>query len=258
MVRIGSASIDENGKSKNGIDGDQTGKEVYIRAWYNGGWSVLLRPLDSNIAEKSAIACETICNNNKVGYNQNKRNTLHTILKKNNYDLSCITACSTDCSAFMTVCAIYGGCTELEYSTNAPTTSTMQNAFTKTGKYIALTDTKYLTSCDYLRRGDVLVKAGKHTVMVLDNGDKITTVSRETITNKGGITLTVRTLKQGSKGTDVKSVQAILNNLGYGTGGIDGIFGNGTKQAVKAFQTANGLEVDGIIGANTWSKLING
>lgn len=258
MVRIGTASIDENGKSKNGVDGDQTGKEVYTRSWYNGGWTVLLRPLDSSLAEKSAVACETICNNDNVGYNQNKRNTLHSILKKNNYDLSSITSCATDCSAFMAVCAIYGGCSELEYSSNAPTTSTMQNAFAKTGKYIALTDSKYLNSSDYLMRGDILVKAGHHTVMILDNGAKITNVSRETNDNAGVIILNVRTLKQGCKGTDVKSVQAILNNLGYNTNGVDGIFGAVTKNAVKSFQKTNALEIDGIIGTNTWSKLING
>lgn len=259
MIRVGTASIDENGKSKNGKDGDQTGKEVYIRTWYNGGWTVLLRPLETSLAEKSAQCCETICNNEKVGYNQNKRNTLHAVLKNNRYDLENITACACDCSSFMTLCAIYGGCSGLEYTSNAPTTSTMQNAFTATGEYIAITDSKYLNTADYLCRGDILVKAGKHTVMVLDNGTK-TTVSRETNDNviKEGISLNVRTLKQGHKGQDVKSVQAILNSLGYDTNGVDGIFGAVTKQGVKDFQNSNGLTVDGIIGANTWSKLING
>lgn len=45
--------------------------------------------------------------------------------------------------------------------------------------------------------------------------------------------------------------------LGYscGSSGADGDFGNGTLTAVKNFQSANGLTVDGICGANTQAKL---
>ena len=45
--------------------------------------------------------------------------------------------------------------------------------------------------------------------------------------------------------------------LGYncGTSGADGDFGSGTLIAVKNFQSANGLTVDGIVGANTHAKL---
>jgi N-acetylmuramoyl-L-alanine amidase len=38
--------------------------------------------------------------------------------------------------------------------------------------------------------------------------------------------------------------------------GVDGIFGNGTKKAVIAFQKNNGLDADGLVGNNTWNKLI--
>ncbi len=46
-----------------------------------------------------------------------------------------------------------------------------------------------------------------------------------------------------------------LNTLGYDTGGLDGIFGIKTQNAVKNYQTKEGLAVDGIIGCNTWRSL---
>ena len=49
----------------------------------------------------------------------------------------------------------------------------------------------------------------------------------------------------------------MLNNLGYDTGGVDGIFGRKTRSAVKAFQKANGLKADGILGKNTITALTN-
>lgn len=67
----------------------------------------------------------------------------------------------------------------------------------------------------------------------------------------------VETIKLGSKGTNVGVVQFKLNSLGYSCGNADGVFGNKTDLSVKAFQKANGLAVDGIVGKNTWNKLFN-
>ena len=174
MVKVGHASIDECGNAKGGQAGDNNGKEVCTREWYNKPWSVLLRPVNSDIAEKMAKACEKGCLNNNIGYDQNQRNTLKTQASKVGMDLSKITTpCECDCSSFMTVCAECAG-VKIPYSgTNAPTTSTMQNAFTSTGMFTALTDPKYLTSDKYVKRGDVLVKPGSHTVMVLENGSEV-------------------------------------------------------------------------------------
>lgn len=61
----------------------------------------------------------------------------------------------------------------------------------------------------------------------------------------------VRTLKVGSTGDDVKALQTNLNLLGYNAGTPDGIFGNGTKNAVISFQKTYGLSADGIAGKNT-------
>ena len=62
-------------------------------------------------------------------------------------------------------------------------------------------------------------------------------------------------LKSGSKNIYVGIMQFKLNSLGYNAGNADMIFGANTEKAVRAFQKAKGLAVDGICGKNTWSKL---
>ena len=54
----------------------------------------------------------------------------------------------------------------------------------------------------------------------------------------------------------VKPVQRYLNALGYDCGQPDGVAGTKFHNAVVKFQKANGLVADGIIGKNTWKKLI--
>lgn len=67
------------------------------------------------------------------------------------------------------------------------------------------------------------------------------------------------TLRQGSKGDEVKKLQSALISAGYDVGstGADGIYGSKTASAVKAYQKANGLSVDGIVGTQTWGSLNN-
>ncbi len=64
-----------------------------------------------------------------------------------------------------------------------------------------------------------------------------------------------RTLYWGNRGSDVSLVQRRLQSWGYYKGSVDGIYGASTFVAVKEFQRKNGLRVDGICGANTWSAL---
>lgn len=62
-------------------------------------------------------------------------------------------------------------------------------------------------------------------------------------------------LKEGSRGSDVKTVQDKLRRWGYYTGNVDGIYGPKTKEAVKYFQRKNGLTADGIVGKKTYEAL---
>lgn len=68
----------------------------------------------------------------------------------------------------------------------------------------------------------------------------------------------LKVLKKGDRGKEVKALQLLLIGNGYGCGksGADGIFGSGTDSAVRAFQKANKLTVDGEAGKNTFSKLM--
>jgi len=64
-------------------------------------------------------------------------------------------------------------------------------------------------------------------------------------------------MRTGSKGQEVKDLQTRLSALGFYSGKIDGEFGPGTKEAVTAFQKANGLEADGIVGEETRELLFS-
>lgn len=63
-------------------------------------------------------------------------------------------------------------------------------------------------------------------------------------------------LSNGNRGNQVRTVQRILNALGYDCGSVDGIFGAKTRAAVRSFQKAKGLVADGIIGSKTWNALL--
>lgn len=67
----------------------------------------------------------------------------------------------------------------------------------------------------------------------------------------------LQTLRQGYRGSDVKYLQELLMKAGETLPkyGADGSFGLETKRAVQSFQRKHGLEIDGIVGKQTWAKL---
>ncbi len=67
-----------------------------------------------------------------------------------------------------------------------------------------------------------------------------------------------RTLRNGSTGDDVKSVQTRLKELGYYAGTVDGSYGSSTVVAVASFQLRNNLDADGVAGTRTFAKLYSG
>lgn len=248
-MRIGHASISEN--NNNGRDGkakagDQTGKEVCIRTFYKKPWKYLLRCKDAAKAETMAKACEAICNNPNVGYDQSQRLTLHNVLQKSNYNYNAInTLCECDCSSFMTVCAECAGIFPKYSGGNAPVTANMVKIFKQTGCFNVLTEG--INEEHNLRRGDILVgPPNTHTVMVLDNGQDVPLHIKER-----------RTLKKGMSGSDVVYMQRTLQKLGYDLGkwGADAQFGDSTEKAVRQFQIDRCLTADGICGPKTWMML---
>ena len=72
-------------------------------------------------------------------------------------------------------------------------------------------------------------------------------------------TVTLPLIRFGDKGEHVKIMQALLDFHGYpcANGGADGIFGSGTKEALKYFQAEKDLEADAVCGPLTWAALLN-
>lgn len=65
----------------------------------------------------------------------------------------------------------------------------------------------------------------------------------------------------GDEGNAVVTLQEILQYYGYDLdycGGADGIFGEGTESAVKSYQRDHDLDVDGVVGAQTWGSMLRG
>lgn len=126
----------------------------------------------------------------------------------------------------------------------------------------------------YIGNGQVVESAPKW-----NNGVQITNISARNWLKHGklpyiiyndeekaeGVNKTVKielsVLQKGSKGEEVKTLQRLLKAFNHiGKDGkvlsIDGDFGNNTDYALRGYQKANGLSVDGICGKNSWNSLL--
>lgn len=115
------------------------------------------------------------------------------------------------------------------------------------------------TTADVNEDGEVTISDTTALLNLLSGSNK----DEKTINDEKETTVMIELtqIKNGSKCAEVKTMQRLLNALGYkGSNGkaltVDGIFGTNSDYAVKAFQKANGLIVDGIVGKNTWNKLL--
>ena len=77
----------------------------------------------------------------------------------------------------------------------------------------------------------------------------------DNVVGSGSTSTTSSTYRYGSTGSTVKQIQTMLADLGYYSGTKSGNFGYQTEDAVKAFQRANGLSADGVVGKKTMDKL---
>ena len=254
-VKIGHASLDENKNIKGGAAGDQSGTEVRTLNWYSKPWHTVFRPKDSTIAEKIAKAMEQACANNKIGYDQSQRTALYTQAKALNWDISQITtACECDCSSLVAVCVNAAG---IEVSKDMYT-GNEKSVLDATGAFTLFTESKYVSKADYLKRGDILLGNG-HTAVALSNGSYAEPNATPTVP-ESTVSITLYVLKNGSVNEQVRTLQRLLIANGYKMPkyGADGDFGAETENAVKKFQTANSLTADGIVGNDTWNKLLKG
>lgn len=78
--------------------------------------------------------------------------------------------------------------------------------------------------------------------------------------DKNRFDLRLRILRMGDSGEDVRALQTLLALRGFRCGwyGADGEFGSSTDKAVRKFQTAYYIAVDGEAGHDTWSALLGG
>lgn len=183
--KISNSGGDENGNISGGAAGDQTGNEWCIRTWYNRPWTCVLRYPNQEVRELIAELAIEAANNNKIGYDQSQRDTYWTQLQKVGYRPSKITtACEADCSAGVIAntkaVGYLLGISALK-TIGASYTGNMRTAYKNAG-FQVLTDSKYLTSADYLLPGDILLNDSHHTATNLGIGSKSGGTSTSTST----------------------------------------------------------------------------
>ena len=238
-VMIGHFVSDERGKSTGGQRGDQTGRESRRQEWYNSPWQNVFRVKSEKKAEKIATAMEILVDMpNLGGYSQSDRLSLANEAEKVDYKLKKIkNPCNADCSSSVAVCCNYAGIAVSKdmYTGNE------KAILEKTGKFTTLTAAKYISGCNYLKRGDILHKIG-HTAVV---------ISSHYIIDKEWQYVKEKYMR----GTQVKKIQEALNTAMDLDLDVDGIFGKETGAAVIRYQKEKGLTPDGIVGKNTATAL---
>ena len=247
------SSIDENRNARGGKAGDQTGREVCTRSWYSKPWGMVLRYKDAAVAKRARDIAIKLANSNLVGYDQNERNSLYKELERNGWDVDKYirsgvkTEC--DCSSFVYACYC---CVlaELRGLANAPTTATAKSFYSSHG-FEVFTSSAYTAAANKLIEGDLLNKAGSHIVMFA--GTNVSVASN--ISASASTSVSTSTLRKGSRGDEVKTLQQNLNTVMNAGLTTDGVFGTNTYNALKAFQLSHGLAADGIYGPASRAKM---
>lgn len=247
-IMIGSARIDERGKSSGGAVGDQkqtsrtndTKGEVSMQPFYvhSKGWYIL-RPKNAALAAKMAERMTAACNNKNIGYDQGNR--LGVI--KYGIDTKVKTEC--DCSSLARQDV-------KEASGKDPGNFTTANAAAVLGATgLFMSKIAYVSQAKTpIYNGDILVTKTKgHIVVVVSGNPRSQPQSSGSESSVKGEEYNMETIKRGSKGKSVKIWQVIL---GYTGSKIDGVFGSGTEADTIKLQKALGLTADGIVGPKSW------
>ena len=255
-IIIGSARSDERGAYSGGAPGDQKQTttpdykgEVSMQNFYvhKKGW-IILRPKSAAHVKQIAANMKSACNNKNIGYSQSDR---YGVIK---YGIHSSQKTNADCSSLVRACV-------------REATGRDPGDFNTSNEAQKLMATGLFEKIEYksgmkLYEGDVLVTKTKgHTVAVTDgysrDASDLKQESGNPYVEPGSL------LRKGSKGEGVKWLQYELNQeifSGSLKGAmpalvIDGDFGSKTLDALKAFQKAAKIEVDGICGPDTRRKL---
>lgn len=265
-IYIGHASKDENGKYIDGKAGDQTGKEVCKRTYYNQskGWYAI-RPKLVKHANAIADAAEQAAANDNIGYDQGERLDIMTSLKKYGSLAKIAEPTECDCSSLMRACIYQATGIDVGNFTTANEVSILA----KSGLFEDKFD---VSSSSLLCNGDVIVTKTKgHTAAVVSGNprkDVSTSATNNTQSSKNDVatsstnsTQTAVVAASNKNRIDtVKEVQIWANN-NYNSGlEEDGIYGKKTKRALvkilqieinKTLAAKDKLVVDGIWGVKT-------
>jgi murein L,D-transpeptidase YcbB/YkuD len=114
-----------------------------------------------------------------------------------------------------------------------------------------------LTGCASLRKKDLTSQELRNQTQALEaelqKKNEEIALLKEKLKEKEEISKS--SFPEAKRRPSVKQIQLALRNAGYNPGPIDGKMGKQTRQAIKAFQKANGLTPDGKVGRKTWELL---
>lgn len=216
-TKISNCGSNENGKTTGGKAGDQTGKEYRVISWYSRPWKCVLRYPDPKVGEEIARISEAAAKNDNIGYCQTHRRTYHDALKAANWNPAAIkTPVEADCSASTLANIIAAGhkcgIAALKQVNPDGYTGNMRAALKKAG-FTVLTDSKYLSSSDYLLPGDILLNDNAHAAVNLTAGPKAKAAA-------------VTTPAASTPGNNEKAIWNFLIGKGLNAYAAAGIMGN--------------------------------
>jgi hypothetical protein len=165
---IGEARCNEKGTLSGGKPGDQTGKEVGIGSWYNGGWLYMFRAKDKTIRDKIAQAMMDTCNNSNIGYNIDvpNRYAAWDNAEKNKHDIKGISKKGdTTCSQAVSMCLRAVGIPK-QYAPRHMDIVTMTKVMKGSPYFDKYTDKAHIKSGANLLPGDILLSS-HHTAIVV-------------------------------------------------------------------------------------------
>lgn len=242
-VTIAHAVTSENG-TRYGQPGNQTYNmynttgELRFSDWYMSGnkpWTVVLRAKKRSQRIAIASAAVAAVKNHKIGYDQHTRETLYDAVQYKRFDPDQVEyPVNCDCSSLVTVCCNYAGIPILR----GTYTGNLYNRADAVGMFRIYKTTKHRSSQDALEVGDILLRVGHHTVIVVNTMFHM-----------------CNELKLGSVGNDVKALQVALNEWIAADLVIDGEFGFKTDDALRRYQITRHLKNDGIMGELTSTSM---